>query len=151
MSYAAVLRREFPVERLPDIVRKDGSVSRSALKMRFSACGCPHANADVAAAAIKSGCTPGMAIQIAMLTSYYAGSHGPDVANVERMANAIVHSAKELHAQTNPYGKYAEDRAARLEGRPSRWGTTEFHAAARAGDEAAIRTEHYPFRTEPRA
>lgn len=118
---------EFPKETFPEIVRKNGTVSRAALKMHFSAIGCPTAKPELAAAAIKAGYDVSVAIQIAMLADYASGL---SIDCVDRTCRAILHVAKRKHAQKFPHGKWAEDMAARREGRPSRWGTPEFHSAA---------------------
>lgn len=120
-------RSEFPVEKLPDIIRPNGSISRAAIATRFSAVGCPHGKVDVTVAAIKAGIDLNVAFQLGML-AYYADDLSIEC--VERTASAMVHSAKKRHAEKFPQGKYAEDLAAEREGRPSRWGTPEFHRAS---------------------
>lgn len=121
---------EFPTEKLPDIIRKNGSVSRAALMTHFCASGHPHAKPEVAVAMIKAGYGLNVAFQLAILASQYGGQHGPSIDAMERTITAIKNSAERLHAQKYPHGKCAEDIAARREGRPSRWGTREFHAAS---------------------
>lgn len=118
---------EFPVEAFPEIIRKNGTVNRAALKMRFSASGNPHANAEVAAAMIKAGYDVNVAFQLAILASQYGSKHGPSIDCMQRTVGMIMDCAELAHAKMHPHGKCAEDRAARLEGRSSRWGTVEFH------------------------
>lgn len=120
-------RSEFPVEKLPDIIRANGSISRAAIATHFSAIGCPHGKVEVTVAAIKAGIDLNVAFQLGML-AYYANDLSIEC--TERTANAMVHSAKKRHAEKFPQGKYAEDLAAQREGRPSRWGTPEFHRAS---------------------
>lgn len=120
-------RSEFPVEKLPDIIGANGSVSRAAIAMRFSAVGCPHGKVEVTVAAIKAGIDLNVAFQLGML-AYYADDLSIEC--VERTARAMVDSAKKRHAEKFPQGKCAEDLAALREGRPSRWGTPEFHRAS---------------------
>jgi|SRR5882762_15101 len=122
-------RSEFPVEKLPAIVRANGSVSRAALVTRFSAVGCPHGKVDVTVIAIKAGIDINVAFQLGML-AYYADDLFIDC--IERTTRTMLRSAEKRHAEKFPHGKCAEDIAARRENRPSRWGTPEFHAAARA-------------------
>jgi hypothetical protein len=119
-------RSEFPVEKLPAIVRPNGSISRAALVTRFSAVGCPHGNVDVTVAAIKSGVDLNVAFQLGML-AYYANEMSTDC--IERTCRHITRTAEKRHAEKFPQGKCAEDLAAAREGRPSRWGTPEFHGA----------------------
>lgn len=135
----AELRREFPVEVAPAIFRADGSISRSALRWRFSACGCPHANVDVAVAVLKAGGSAAAAIELAMLADYRAGKFGPSVECVERTAAMMIRNARTEHAERWPFGKEAEDQAARFEGRPSRWGTDDMHRGE------TKRTTWYPY------
>lgn len=125
---------EFPVEKLPAIFRKNGSVNRAALKMRFSAVGCPLAKPEVAAALIKAGHSIDTAFKLAML-AYYMDDLSMHC--VERTCKAIVDSTEKKNAEKHPHGKCAEDIAARREGRPSRWGTQDFHRDPTP-------TEHYP-------
>lgn len=120
-------RSEFPVEKLPDIVRANGTISRAAVITRFSAVGCPHGKVDVTVAALKAGINLNVAFQLGML-AYYADDLSIEC--VERTARAMVTSAKKRHAEKFPQGKYAEDLAAEREGRPSRWNTPEFHRAS---------------------
>lgn len=129
-------RSEFPVEKFPAIIRKNGSVNRASLAMRLSSAGCPNAKAEVAAAAIKAGHTPETALKIAML-AFYMDDLSMDC--IERTCGAITRSAERNHAKKFPNGKCAEDLAARLEGRPSRWGTADFHRNPAP-------TPHYPSR-----
>lgn len=138
----AEIRREFPVERAPSIVRANGSISRAALQAHFSALGCPHAKAEIAVAVLKSGGTETAAIHLAMLAAYYTDPHGPSIEPMERTTRAMLEAAKLRHAQLSPRGLYAEERAARLEGRESRWGSRDFHFAS----EGENVTKYYPFR-----
>lgn len=133
----AELRREFPNEPLPAIVRANGSVSLSAIRTWFSAMGCPHGVIDVTAAAIKSGLEVGAALQLGMLAYYRA-----DLSThcIERVTAAMLHATREAHAAKFPWGKEAEDRAARIEGRASRWGTDDFHR----WNARPVRTNYYP-------
>ena len=136
----AILRREFPVAKFPDIVRANGSINRAAFAMRFSAAGCPHAKPEVAVALMKAGASEDQAFQLAILAAYVTDSGGPMVECIERTSRAILHSAKEEVAARYPWGKEAEDRAARIEGRASRWGTDEFHRF----NAKPMRTNYYP-------
>lgn len=120
-------RSEFPSERLPDIVSSNGSVSRVALKARFSAVGCPNAKPEVAAQLIKAGYSPRLAMQLTML-AYYAEELMIDC--VKRTSDGIQRNAEQEHAEKFPRGRCAEDLAARREGRVSRWGTPEYHRQA---------------------
>lgn len=122
-------RSEFPTEKLPDIIRANGSVSRAAIAIRFSAVGCPHGKVEVVVAAIKSGVDLNVAFKLGML-AYYANELSIEC--IERTCRALVNSAERSHAEKFPRGKYAEDLAARSEGRASRWGTPEFHREAAA-------------------
>jgi len=117
-------RSEFPVVKLPPIIRANGSISRAAIATRFSAVGCPHGKVDVTVAAIKAGIDINVAFQLGML-AYYANDLSIDA--LERTQRAMLHSAEKRHAEKFPHGKCAEDLAALREGRPSRWGTPEFH------------------------
>lgn len=139
-EHRAMLRREFPVERLPTIVSARGAISRSAIKTHFSARGCPNASADVAAALIKAGAEPSEALALAIFAHHVTCKYGPDVGSMENCAHALMHHATEKHARMHPNGKCAEERAARLEGRASRWGTAEMHRGA------TVETPHYPYR-----
>lgn len=141
---AHVIAREFPVEKLPDIVRKNGSISRSAIACRLSSVGCPHGNVDVAVAVLKTGGTQTEALHLAMLASYYSDKNGPSMDCLERMCNGIQRAAEQKNAQMHPTGKSAEDLAARREGRESRWGTADFHRAAQQGRDNS--TKYYPYR-----
>lgn len=120
-------RSEFPIEKLPPIVRANGSISRAAITTRFSAVGCPHGKVDVTVAAIKAGVDINVAFQLGML-AYYADDLSIDC--IERTTRAMLQGAEKRHAETFPRGKCAEDLAARREERLSRWGTPEFHRAA---------------------
>ncbi len=120
-------RSEFPVEKLPDIIRANGSISRAAIATRFSAVGCPHGKVEVTVAAIKAGIDLNVAFQLGML-AYYANDLSIEC--IERTTRGMLHSAKMRHAEKFPHGKYAEDLAAEREGRSSRWGTPEFHRAS---------------------
>jgi hypothetical protein len=139
----SAIRREFPNERLPDIVGATGKVSRGALRTWFSAMGCPVADPEIAAAVLKSGGSQTQALQLAIFTAYYLYKHGPMIEPMQRYADGMMHAARELAARHAPWGKEAEDRAARLEGRESRWGTDDFHSNAH-GSLNAVRTLHYP-------
>jgi len=121
-------RSEFPNDKLPEIVRKNGSVNKAAVKIRLCAVGCPNAKAEIAVAAIKAGHSITVALQIAML-AYYADDLMVDC--IERTCNAIKANAERKHADKFPLGKCAEDIAARRERRPSRWGTPEYRANAK--------------------
>lgn len=127
-------RSEFPVVKFPEIIRKNGSVNRAALAMRFSSVGCPNAKPEVAAALIKAGHSIDTAFKVAML-AYYMDDLSMDC--VERTCKAITDSTERKHAERHPNGKCAEDIAARREGRPSRWGTPDFHRNPTP-------TQHYP-------
>ncbi len=120
-------RSEFPVEKLPDIIRANGSISRAAIATRFSAVGCPHGKVDVTVAAIKAGIDLNVAFQLGML-AYYANDLSIEC--IDRTTSAMLRSAKKRHAEKFPRGKYAEELAAQTEGRPWRWGTPEFHRAS---------------------
>jgi hypothetical protein len=135
-------RSEFPVEKLPEIIRKNGSVNRRALAMRFGAAGCPNAKPEVAAALIKAGHSLDTAFKLAMLAHYMDDL---SMHCVERTCKAIISVTEGRNAMANPTGKCAEELAARMEGRPSRWDTPEFHRAAQAGQDTS--TKHYPWRT----
>lgn len=117
-------RSEFPVEKPPLIVSAEGRISARALKTHFSALGCPQASPTVAVALIKDGHSPSDAIRLAMLACHIK-SLSMDC--IERTAAAITAVAEKNHADRFPTGKCAEDRAARRENRPSRWGTRQFH------------------------
>jgi hypothetical protein len=119
-------REEFPTTVLRPIRNARGAVSLAAIAERFSAYGCPLADPKVAAALIKAGHEYGLAINLAML-AHYAKDLSVDC--VDRTANAIRRGVESQHATKFPRGKCAEDMAARREGRPSRWGTAEFHRA----------------------
>ncbi len=127
-------RSEFPIEKFPDIIRKNGSVNRAALAMRLAALGCPNAKPEVAAALINAGHSIDTAFRLAMLAHYMddASMHC-----VERTCNAIVSATEREHARRFPHGKCAEDIAARREGRASRWGLPSFHRDPTP-------TPHYP-------
>lgn len=118
--------REFPIQKLPVIVRANGSISRTAIAGRFSAVGCPHGKVDVTVAAIKAGVDINVAFQLGML-AYYADDLS--ISCIERTTRAMLHHAERRHAEKFPQGKCAEDLAALREGRASRWGTAEFHRA----------------------
>lgn len=120
-------RSEFPVEKLPDIIRANGSISRAAIATRFSAVGCPHGKVEVTVAAIKAGIDLNVAFQLGML-AYYANDLSIEC--IERTSSAMLRSAKKRHAEQFPRGKYAEELAAQTESRPCRWGTPEFHRAS---------------------
>lgn len=137
----AELRREFPVEVAPPIFKANGTISRGALRWRFSANGCPHANVEVAVAVLKAGGSPSAAIALAMLAEYVAGKGGPSIDCIERTAGAMLYNARREHAERYPFGKESEDQAARIEDRPSRWGTDEFHN----GGINEHRTNWYPY------
>lgn len=141
-------RSEFPIERLPEIVRTNAAgrvtISASAIKSHLSARGCPNADAQVVIALIRSGAQPGEALQLAMLAYYYTDKHGPSMHCIDRMFSAIKYAAESKDMQMFPSGKTAEEVAARREGRPSRWGTPEFHRAAQAGKDTS--TKYYPYR-----
>lgn len=134
---AAILRREFPVQKFPSITRANGSINRAAFAMRFSAAGCPHAKPDVAVALMKAGASANQAFQLAILAAYVTDGM---IEPIERTSRAILHAAKEDVAQRYPWGKEAEDRAARIEGRESRWGTDDFHR----WNAKPARTNYYP-------
>lgn len=136
----AAIRREFPVEHIPAIVASNGRVNLNALRMVFSGNGCPHAKPAIAAALIKNGVSVNDAVRLAMLASYMGDA---SVDCVEHITRAIVHGVKEDNASRWPWGKEAEDRAAKFENRESRWGTDAFHRAA-YNNKSAIRTNYYP-------
>ena len=127
-------RSEFPIEKLPAVIRKNGSVNRAAVRMRLSSVGCPNAKPEVVAAAVKAGHNLDTAFKVAIL-AHYMDELSMDC--VERTCRAIVDSVEREHAKKHPHGKCAEDIAARIEGRPSRWGTPEFHRNPAP-------TAHYP-------
>ncbi len=140
-------RREFPVEVLPPILDTRGRPNKRAIKMRFSACGKPHARPEVMAAMIKAGLDVNTAFRLTILASHIEGHHfdaknGPDFDCVKEICQIIISEAEGEHAKRHPTGKCAEDLAARIERRPSRWGTREFHI----GTAEENRTAHYPFR-----
>lgn len=139
----AAIRREFPIHKFAEIVRANGSISKAALRERFSAYGCPNAKPDVAVALIKSGANESQAIQLAILAAYVTDQHGPMIEPIERTSSAILRAAKEESARRAPWGKEAEDRAARFEDRPSRWNTADFHDGAFRNINS-IRTNYYP-------
>ncbi len=136
----SAIRREFPVEKIPAIVGANGRVNLRAITMIFSLNGCPNAKPAVAAALIKNGVDANTAIKVTMLAHYMDDS---SVHCVERVTAAINHAVKEDNAARYPWGKEAEDRAARFEGRESRWGTCDFHSDAFA-NKNSIRTNYYP-------
>lgn len=119
-------RSEFPITKLAPVSQANGRINRASIKSRFSAVGCPNANVEIAVAAIKAGTDPTLAMQLAML-AYYASELM--IEPIDRVSSAIRYSAESAHAEKFPNGKCAEDRAARREGRSSRWGTPEFHRA----------------------
>lgn len=85
--------------------------------------------------AIKSGCDEKQAFAIVKITRQAANRYTwcVDPKNSGNNANAyymLWRATQERNAVEHPNGKDAEDLAAMREGRPSRWGTPEFHRAA---------------------
>ncbi len=134
----AELRREFPRERLPTVIDSKGRVSRSALAQRFSAMGYPNAKPEIAAAMIRSGLEISDAMRLAILANAIEDC---SIGVIERITKAIEDCANREHASRAPWGKCAEDQAARFEDRASRWGTDEFHGWRNGSH----RTNWYPF------
>ncbi len=136
-------RSEFPVEKIPSLIDAAGRVNKRAVKMRFSACGKPHADPSVFAALIKAGHNQNTAFQLAILASDLngRGTGSPDVDCVDEGCSRIKKLARDLACELHPYSKWAEERAALLERRESRWGTKDFHSSS--ADQ--VRTKHYPF------
>ena len=97
-------RSEFPVEVMPPIIRPSGTINRAAIGYRFSAVGCPHGKVDVTVAAIKAGVDIDVAFKLGIL-AYEANDNS--VENIERLANAMMHSAKRRHAEQHPRGVWA--------------------------------------------
>lgn len=84
--------------------------------------------ARIAFAAIKAGLDERAALLIAAKAFDAAKLYVWKFENDYAMHSHL----ERISAAQHPNGKCAEDIAARREGRPSRWGTAEFHAAARA-------------------
>lgn len=81
--------------------------------------------ADIYRAALKAGLTDGQAFELTK-AAYDAANHYvwklPEGSGLHR-------ETEKAEAERSPFGKCAEDIAARAEGRPSRWGTPAFHSA----------------------
>lgn len=139
-EHRALIRREFPVEKIPPLIDPKGRVSANAARMRFSAVGCPKADPEVLRALVKSGVSVDQAFRLTILAAHAADLL---IEPLERYAAAVVECSKIEACQRHPYSKYAEERAAKLEGRASRWGTDDFH---RTHDRDALTTQYYPYR-----
>lgn len=82
--------------------------------------------ADIYRNLIKLGCTPAQATAITIEAFDAAQCY-----TFNFREGTPIHLATQARgAVEHPNGKDAEDRAAAIEGRPSRWGTPEFHHAA---------------------
>lgn len=143
----AAIRREFPVTRVAPIIGENGKINRRSIGMHLSGNGCPNASVELVVAAMKSGLGAFEAIQLAMLAAYMGSKGGPMVECIDRMTRIISSNMHEAAAMQSPFSKWAEERAARLEGHESRWGTAEFHHAAGEEGGKANFTQHYPYRT----
>lgn len=84
--------------------------------------------AQVYRASVKAGMTDGQALAVVRLS--YTVVRGYTWL-VEPDAGAIKYQVQIRNAVLCPNGKDAEDLAAAREGRPSRWGTHDFHREAR--------------------
>lgn len=80
--------------------------------------------AAVYRAAIKVGMNDGEASGMARMSYDIAKGYTWKVAED---AQIVERHVKQKNAAEHPHGKDAEDLAAEREGRPSRWGTPEFH------------------------
>jgi hypothetical protein len=85
--------------------------------------------ANLYRAALKAGLNNGQAF--ALVKDAYNAAKGYTWNLPE--GSGIHLRTQQRNAEENPNCKDAEDLLAIKEGRPSRWGTPEFHAAARAG------------------
>ena len=80
--------------------------------------------ADIYRAALKAGLDEKQASQFIKLAYYAAEGFTWEISpGAERLERAT----KERNAERHPNGKDAEELRAEREGRPSRWGTPEFH------------------------
>lgn len=130
---------------------KTKRITRAHLAAALHVNGCGPSNkpiTDIAFAMVKAGLDEYLALQFARLAHYanegYTWKFDPAEGNP---LWPIHHYIQRKNAAANPRCKDAEDLAAELEKRPSRWGTAEFHHTAGEEDGKANVTEHYPYRT----
>jgi hypothetical protein len=126
-------------------------ITRAHLATQLYVNGCGPSNkpiTDIAFAMVKAGLDEYLALQFARLAHYakegYTWKFDPAEGNP---LWPIHYYIQRKNAAANPRCKDAEDLAAALEKRPSRWGSAEFHHTAGEEDGKGNVTEHYPFRT----
>lgn len=103
----AAIRREFPRDRLPNIITPKGGVSLTAVVTHLSARGTPNASPKVVAALIKDGgLEPGYALAIAGLVE---NAKSLAVCTWEDRVASLTWALKRHHAKECPNGKYANE------------------------------------------
>lgn len=85
--------------------------------------------ADIYRSSVKAGMTDGQAY--AMVKLAYNATNGYTW-EISKSADILEYHVKQENARKYPNGRDAEDLLAQKENRPSRWGTPEFHIAAKA-------------------
>lgn len=111
-EHRAMMRREFPAERLPNIRNAAGNISLAAIATHLSARGTPNASPAVVKVLLQHGVASHYALALAGLAQNIA-----DVApcTFEDRVGAVLSSLKREHAEKYPNGACAVEFAAQRE------------------------------------